>query len=103
MLIALTLIPLLLIVILLAATTIFWRKQGYSGPGGETIVRCRAGHVFTTIWIPGASFKAVRLGWKRFQQCPVGNHWTLVAPVKESELTSDELHMAAQFRDVRVP
>jgi hypothetical protein len=26
-------------------------------------VRCRRGHLFTAIWIPGISFKAVRLGW----------------------------------------
>lgn len=38
-------------------------------------VRCSAGHVFTTIWMPLGSLKAVRLGWKRWQYCPVGRHW----------------------------
>jgi hypothetical protein len=35
-------------------------------------VRCSAGHRFTAIWVPLASLKAVRLGWKRYQYCPVG-------------------------------
>jgi len=29
----------------------------------DTVVRCRAGYLFTTWWIPGVSVKAVRLGW----------------------------------------
>jgi hypothetical protein len=33
--------------------------------GGNLVVRCRKGHLFTTIWIPGASVKAVRFGWWR--------------------------------------
>jgi len=28
----------------------------------DTVVRCQAGHLFTTWWIPGVSVKAVRLG-----------------------------------------
>jgi hypothetical protein len=78
-----------------------WRS-GYRF-GREVIVRCRRGHLFTTIWIPGVSFKALRLGWWRFQRCPVGNHWTLVRPVKESELTEEERRLAAEHRDVRIP
>ena len=50
--------------------------------GGNVTVRCRQGHLFTTIWIPGASLKALRLGWWRFQRCPVGGHWSVVTPVK---------------------
>ncbi|MGH9114284.1 MAG: hypothetical protein ACRDWW_00485, partial [Acidimicrobiales bacterium] len=71
--------------------------------GTDSVVRCRSGHLFTTIWIPGASFKAVRLGWWRYQRCPVGKHWTLVTPVKESELTDEERRLAADSRDVRIP
>lgn len=37
-------------------------------------VRCSAGHLFTTIWMPIASIKAVRLGGERWQYCPVGHH-----------------------------
>ena len=47
--------------------------------------------------------KAARLGWWRFQRCPVGRHWTLVTPVRESELTEDELRIARETRDVRIP
>jgi hypothetical protein len=70
---------------------------------GTVIVRCRAGHIFSTIWIPGASLKSVRLGWWRFQRCPVGRHWTLVTPVRDSELTEDERTAARRVRDMRMP
>ena len=33
--------------------TIVARRRGYSGLGGNTVVRCRQGHLFTTIWVPG--------------------------------------------------
>jgi hypothetical protein len=77
-------------------------SRGY-GIGGNVIVRCREGHLFTTIWIPGTSVKSLRLGWTRFQHCPVGNHWSLVTPVPASELTEDERRAADQRHDVRVP
>ena len=70
---------------------------------GTVVVRCRAGHLFTTIWIPGASLKSVRLGWWRFQRCPVVRHWTLVTPVRESELGETERAAARQVHDARVP
>jgi hypothetical protein len=41
----------------------------------DTPVRCSAGHLFTTIWVPLGSLKAVRLGGTRYQYCPVGHHW----------------------------
>jgi hypothetical protein len=71
--------------------------------GGNVIVRCREGHLFTTIWIPGASVKALRLGRWRYQRCPVGNHWSLVTPVRESELTEEERELAHSHRDIRLP
>lgn len=71
--------------------------------GGNVIVRCRDGHLFTTIWVPGASVKALRLGRWRYQRCPVGNHWSLVTPVRESELTDDERALAHDHRDIRLP
>jgi hypothetical protein len=67
------------------------------------IVRCRQGHLFTTIWIPLASFKAIRLGSVRLQRCPVGHHWSLVSPVRASELTDEERSFAAEHCDVRIP
>ena len=71
--------------------------------GGNLVVRCRAGHLFTTIWIPGVSVKAVRLGWWRIQRCPVGGHWSVVTPVREADLTGDEQRLAGEARDVRIP
>jgi hypothetical protein len=88
--------------LLYLGATVVMRRRGYS-VGGNTLVRCRDGHLYTTIWIPGASLKAVRLGWWRFQRCPVGRHWSLVTPVKESDLTEEERRLAAQSRDVRIP
>jgi hypothetical protein len=76
--------------------------RGY-GLGGKVVVRCREGHLFTTIWIPGASVKALRFGFWRFQRCPVGHHWSIVAPVKRSELTRRERRFASQHADVRLP
>jgi hypothetical protein len=79
------------------------RRRGYSGIGGNTVVRCRKGHLFTTLWVPGASFKSIRLGAARFQHCPVGKHWSLVVPVKDSELTDEEKQTASEHHDVRIP
>jgi len=70
--------------------------------GGNLVVRCRKGHLFTTIWIPGASLKAVRFGWWRLQRCPVGKHWSIVTPVKESELTEAEKRTASEHKDLRL-
>lgn len=71
--------------------------------GGSVTVRCRAGHLFTTIWIPAVSVKALRLGWWRVQRCPVGRHWSLVTPVNQSELTEDERRFAREHHDIRLP
>ncbi len=85
-----------LVLIALAAAT-------RAGSGYEQIVRCRAGHLFTSTMVPGASLKAVRLGVARFQWCPVGRHWTLVRRVDERTLTTAELDAARSVHDVRVP
>ena len=74
-----------------------------SGQGIERVVRCRAGHLFTSTVIPMASVKAVRLGAYRFQRCPVGRHWTLVRAVDPASLSADELARARSIHDVRVP
>ena len=87
-----------MVVILYAVQLVFGRRCGYKF-GRNTIVRCSKGHVFTSVWIPGASFKSIRLGWLRFQRCPVGKHWSLVRPVKEKELTSEELKSAEKYHD----
>jgi hypothetical protein len=71
--------------------------------GGNLIVRCRRGHLFTTIWIPSVSIKALRLGWLRLQWCPVGRHFSLVSPVRESELSERQRREARGRHDLRLP
>lgn len=88
---------------LIVGVTIVGRRRGYTGMGGETVVRCRDGHLFTTVWVPGVSLKAIRWGWLRYQHCPVGNHWAWVTPVDVSELTNAERHFASTHRDSRLP
>jgi hypothetical protein len=82
--------------------TIVARRRGYP-MGGNVVVRCRKGHLFTTIWVPGVSVKSVRLGWWRIQRCPVGKHWSVVVPVKEADLTEDEKRIARERKDIRIP
>jgi hypothetical protein len=88
-------------VALLAEVFVLWQR-GY-GLGGNVVVRCQQRHLFTTIWIPGASLKSLRFLWWRFQRCPVGSHWSFVTPVKESELTEEEKRLARGTEDIRVP
>jgi hypothetical protein len=91
-----------ILVLSLAAEVLVLGTRGY-GWGGHVVVRCRRGHLFTTIWIPGGSLKALRLGWARFQRCPVGDHWDLVTPVRLSELTDEERRSAELHHDLRIP
>ncbi len=85
----------------LAESIGLWVRTGR--PGGNIVVRCREGHLFTTLWLPAISVKALRLGWWRFQRCPVGHHWSLVAPVNESGLSARERRSARRHHDVPVP
>ena len=71
--------------------------------GGNLVVRCRQGHLFTTIWIPAVSLKSLRFGYWRFQYCPVGHHWTVVTPVVQSQLSEAERGEAAAHHDIRIP
>lgn len=80
---------------------VLWLR-GYYPLGGRLVVRCRRGHLFTTLWIPGVSVKALRLGWWRFQRCPVGPHWSLVTPVRERELNRLDRRSAGR-RDTWLP
>jgi hypothetical protein len=78
------------------------RRRGYT-VGGDIVVRCRKGHLFTTIWVPGASLKSVRLGSSRWQHCPVGDHWSMATTVRGAELTDAERVIAEPHRDMRIP
>jgi hypothetical protein len=71
--------------------------------GGRVVVRCREGHLFSTLWIPSVSLKAVRLLWWRFQRCPVGAHWTIVTPVRTAELSDAQRRKAQAHRDAPIP
>jgi len=78
------------------------RRLGYN-LGFSTVVRCRQGHLFTTIWIPGVKLKEIDLLVARFQRCPAGGHWSLVVPVREASLTGSERQSAREHRDIRIP
>jgi hypothetical protein len=91
------------VVVLLIVRVVIFRRRGYAGDATHRIVRCSKGHVFTTIWIPGVSFKSIRLGGARYQRCPVGNHWSLVRPVPEDELTDEDRRSAEEYRDTAIP
>jgi len=69
----------------------------------ERPVRCRAGHLFTTIWMPLGSVKAVRLGGRRIQYCPVGHHWTTVERLDETSAGRADLELAAAVHDIPIP
>jgi hypothetical protein len=92
----------LIIVGVIAGATLIGRRLGYNF-GGETVVRCRKGHLFTTVWIPGVHLKELDLIVARLQYCPVGQHWSLVVPVREADLTGEELRQARGQHDVPVP
>lgn len=86
----------------LLAATLVARRLGY-GVGGRAIVRCRRGHLFTTLWIPGVNLTSLDLGVARFQRCPVGPHWSLVVPVRQASLTENERRAARTRHDLLLP
>jgi len=71
--------------------------------GQDVVVRCGAGHLYTTIWIPTLSLKAVRWVNKRYQRCPVGKHWAWTERVAKAELTPEVVAEAGKFHDIRIP
>ena len=84
------------------AASVLARRLGRPA-GANVVVRCSQGHLFTTIWLPGASLKAVRLGRRRLQRCPVGHHWALVTPVPTDQLSAEEVTEARLHHDVHIP
>ncbi len=90
------------VVVFYIVATLVARRRGYSGLGGRTLVRCRDGHLFRTIWVPGVSLKAIRLGWYRVQYCPVGRHWTVVKPVKDAEVEEEAMALHLVPDDVAI-
>jgi hypothetical protein len=51
----------------------------------------------------GASVKAVRLGYKRYQRCPVCKRWRIVVPVPDDELTDEDRRVAGEHHDTTLP
>ena len=86
----------------ITGVTLIARRLGYN-LGANTVVRCRQGHVFTTIWIPGIKLKELDLLVARVQRCPVGKHWSLVVPVRTKDITEAELQSAQEHHDIRIP
>ena len=84
------------------AEVLMLKSRGY-GLGGDVVVRCRRGHLYTTMWIPGASVTSVRLGWWRIQYCPVGRHVSLVTPVDTAGLDAVDRQAATGVHDLRLP
>jgi hypothetical protein len=66
----------------------------------DTVVRCGSGHLFTTLWFRLGSFKAIRLGRRRVQWCPVGRHFAIVRRVDQSELSPEDLEEAYEHHDL---
>ena len=82
--------------------TLIARRLGYN-LGTNTLVRCRQGHVFTTIWIPGVKLKEIDLVIARIQRCPIGNHWSLVVPVRAADLSEEDREFAQAHHDIKIP
>jgi hypothetical protein len=96
------LVPVVVVGACIALGARLMRRNG-SGPGRDVIVRCAAGHLYSTIWIPSVSLKAVRLGSRRYQRCPVGRHWAMTDLVDRATLSPAELEAALAVTDWRVP
>jgi hypothetical protein len=61
--------PVVIAVGMIAGGTVLARLLGYK-LGGDVVVRCRRGHMYTTIWIPGVKLKGLDLVVARIQYCP---------------------------------
>ena len=97
---------LVVVVVVLAAwlpTRVLRRRNIKTRGSSDVVVRCSKDHLFTTIWIAGASLKAVRLGFKRYQHCPVGHHWSVVTPLPVDQLSDADRIEAARVHDIRIP
>lgn len=85
-----------------AIGTVVAVRRGYSF-GRSVPVRCHRGHLFATVWIPGASVKSLRLGLWRVQWCPVGRHVALVRLLKYGSLSGAERTFVSGHHDLPVP
>ncbi len=86
----------------IGVVTVVARKRRDGIGSRECIVRCREGHLFSTLWTSGTSLRALRIGPARVQRCPVGQHWSVVVPVKESELSEEDRRAALEIHDLGI-
>jgi hypothetical protein len=93
-------------VVLITGALVAWllmpARRADDGPGTGVVARCLAGHVFTTMWGPPAPARKAGIGPVRLQYCPVGEHWTLVTPVRPEDLTPAEWRLARRCHDASV-
>jgi hypothetical protein len=68
----------------------------------RAIVQCSRGAYYETVWFPFVSFKAIRLGTRRFQKCPVHERWEIARLVPEEEWTPAVIAQAEAHRDSNV-
>jgi hypothetical protein len=92
-------IALPIIAVVIIVKVVFSKVRGRPALGGPVVVRCSKGHVFTTPWSPLGSFTSIRLGGARWQRCPVGNHWALVKPANDADLTDEDGRLAEHSGD----
>ena len=59
----------------------------------RVVVRCTTGHLFSTEWVNLASFKAIRLGRRRYQKCLVCGRFRMVEKVSRQDIGE------AQYRE----
>lgn len=52
----------------------------------RVVVQCAVGHLFSTEWVSFVSFKAVRLGRKRYQKCPECGRFRMVQKVSRQSV-----------------
>ena len=68
-----------------------------------TVVECSRGALFETIWVPLAAFKAVRLGNRRIQRCPVHRKWEIVRRIDPLTLSDEQRAEAGRYPAGRIP
>ena len=68
----------------------------------RTIVRCERGALYSTLWWPWGSFKAIRLGGTRIQRCPVHHQWEKTQKVDVTRLSPDEITSAEAITDIGI-
>jgi hypothetical protein len=71
--------------------------------GRNCTLRYHQRHAFATLWFPGGKIRTNDDGAPRFGRCPLGDHSTLVIPVRDRNLTIEQRLQTAGHHDVRLP